>query len=87
VAQARLPARFVKSTMSQTTPELDIRWPIGMLFAAIGALLAVHGALFPDGGRSLGLNLNLVWGAVMFLFGAGLLSGAYRAKRRADRLP
>jgi hypothetical protein len=73
--------------MTDSTPELDIRWPIGLLFAAIGALLVVYGALHPDDGRSLGLNLNLVWGAVMFLFGTGLLGGAYRAKRSADRLP
>jgi hypothetical protein len=73
--------------MMDSTPELDIRWPIGLLFAAIGALLAVYGALHPDGGKSFGLNLNLVWGAVMFLFGAGLLGGADRAKRRTDRRP
>ncbi|MCL5287330.1 MAG: hypothetical protein M1453_04950 [Acidobacteria bacterium] len=64
------------------TPELDIRWPIGLLFALIGALLAVYGELYPDGGRSLGLNLNLVWGAVMFLFGAGLTWGAWRATKK-----
>ena len=68
--------------MADATPELDIRWPIGLLFVAIGALLAVYGALRPDGGRSLGINLNLVWGAVMFLFGAGLTWGAWRAGKK-----
>jgi hypothetical protein len=68
--------------MNDSTPELDIRWPIGLLFAAIGALLAVYGALHPDGGNSLGLNLNLDWGVVMFLFGAGLTWGAWRASRK-----
>ncbi len=73
--------------MMDPTQELDIRWPIGLLFAAIGALLVVYGAFSPDGGKSLGLNLNLVWGAVMFLFGAGLLGGAYRSKLRAECRP
>jgi protein-S-isoprenylcysteine O-methyltransferase Ste14 len=68
--------------MNDVTPELDIRWPIGLLFAAIGALLAVYGAVHPGGGRSPGLNLNLVWGAVMFLFGAGLAWGAWRAGKK-----
>jgi protein-S-isoprenylcysteine O-methyltransferase Ste14 len=72
----------VHQTMIDATPELDIRWPIGLLFAAIGALLVVYGALHPDGARSLGLNLNLVWGAVMFLFGAGLTWGAWRAGKK-----
>lgn len=67
--------------MTDSTPELDIRWPIGLLFAAIGALLVAYGALHPEGGQRLGLNLNLDWGAVMFLFGAGLVWGAYRAGR------
>ncbi len=68
--------------MSEVTPELDIRWPIGLLFSAIGGLLAVYGALHPDGGQSHGLNLNLVWGAVMFLFGAGLTWGAWRTGKK-----
>jgi hypothetical protein len=68
--------------MTDSTPELDIRWPIGLLFAAIGALLAVYGALNPTEAQRHGLNLNLDWGAVMFLFGAGLVWGAWRAGRK-----
>ena len=54
---------------------LDIRLPIGLLFAFIGALLAGFG-LFGDQSvyvRSLHLNVNLWWGLVMLLFGATFL--------------
>jgi len=68
--------------MSDSTPELDIRWPIGLLFTVMGALLSAYGALSPDGGQRLGVNLNLCWGGVMLLFGLGLLWGARRAARK-----
>jgi len=69
--------------MSNASPELDIRWPIGLLFAAIGALLAVYGALrgTPEGALLLGRNLNFWWGIVMLLFGLGMIAGAYRAQQ------
>jgi len=69
--------------MSDASPELDIRWPIGLLFAAIGALLAVYGALggSPEGALLLGRNLNFWWGIVMLLFGLGMIAGAYRAQQ------
>ena len=52
---------------------LDIRLPIGLMFAVIGALLAIYGVAFSDKAiyeRSLGININLWWGAVLFAFGA-----------------
>jgi len=51
---------------------LDIRLPIGLLFSVIGLLLVGFGA-FGDHTiyqRSLGLNVNLAWGAVLLVFGA-----------------
>lgn len=54
---------------------LDIRLPIGLLFSVIGLLLLVFGA-FGDKAiyqRSLGLNVNLAWGAVLLVFGAIML--------------
>ncbi len=72
--------------MSESKPELDIRWPIGLLFVAMGALVAAYGAL--DSGnanlRTLGINLNLWWGLVMLLFGAGMTWGAHRAGRKGQ---
>jgi hypothetical protein len=53
---------------------LDIRLPIGAMFAVLGMLLTVYGiATFanePLYERSLGLNVNLWWGLIMLTFGA-----------------
>ncbi len=50
---------------------LDIRLPIGLLFSVLGLLLAGFGAVSDKGvcERSLGLNVNLAWGAVLLVFG------------------
>jgi hypothetical protein len=50
---------------------LDIRLPIGMLFAFLGLLLLGYGAVSDPViyQRSLGFNINLWWGAVMEVFG------------------
>jgi hypothetical protein len=50
---------------------LDIRLPIGALFTILGVLLAGYGlgsnaAVYQ---RSLGINVNLVWGMVLLVFG------------------
>jgi hypothetical protein len=50
---------------------LDIRLPIGGLFAVIGLLLAGYGLTSEKSlyDRSLGINVNLEWGLVMLVFG------------------
>jgi len=58
---------------------LDIRFPIGMMFTLIGLLLAATGLFSPDK-ISLGININLIWGAILFLFGALMWGSAVRAK-------
>jgi hypothetical protein len=59
---------------------LDIRWPIGLMFTLIGALLAVNGLLTSSDTemyqRSLGININLIWGVVLLIFGVLMLLGA-----------
>jgi len=65
---------------------LDIRYPIGMMFTLIGLLLAGTG-LFSGGnlsiaGIDLGVNINLVWGSVLFFFGALMWGSAVRSKVR-----
>ena len=53
----------------------DLRLPIGALFSVYGALLVLYG-LFGDPAqyvRSLGLNVNLIWGLVLLVFGLGML--------------
>ncbi len=67
------------------TDELDIRWPIGLLFILLGALVAVYGALAPQSTRidaAFSVNLNLAWGVVMVIFGLLMIWGARRASRR-----
>ena len=48
---------------------LDIRWPIGLMFTLIGALLTGYGAIKPAVSVSLAININLVWGVVLLVFG------------------
>jgi hypothetical protein len=59
---------------------LDIRWPIGLMFTLIGALLAANGLLTSSNTemyqRSLGININLIWGVVLLIFGVLMLLGA-----------
>lgn len=54
---------------------LDIRLPMGMLFTILGVLLAGYGLVSDQAiyERSLGLNLNLTWGAVILIFGVVML--------------
>jgi hypothetical protein len=70
---------------------LDIRLPIGGLFALIGLLLTGYGAATAGDSaryaRSLSVNVNLWWGAVMLLFGLLMLSAAARARREASARP
>jgi uncharacterized membrane protein HdeD (DUF308 family) len=57
---------------------LDIRWPIGLMFTLIGALLIIYGAIKGASPVSLGININLVWGIVLLVFGVLMLAGAMR---------
>ena len=63
---------------------LDIRIPIGGMFALFGAIITIFG-LFSDPAiyeRSLGININFWWGLVMFAFGAFMLIMAWRAAKK-----
>ena len=65
---------------------LDLRYPIGLLFVVLGIILAAYGmmtvsntAIYVQSG---GININLIWGLVMTLFGAVMSAFAFRAGRR-----
>ena len=60
---------------------LDIRWPIGIMFSLIGALLMITGLVSGADARALNININLIWGAVLLVFGALMLLGAVRGKK------
>jgi hypothetical protein len=57
---------------------LDIRWPIGLMFTLIGVLLTGYGVIKGASPISLGININLVWGIVLLVFGVLMLLGAMR---------
>ena len=62
---------------------LDVRLPVGLMLAAMGALLVGYG-LFGDQtiyARSLGINVNAIWGGALLVVGAILL--ALAARRRS----
>jgi hypothetical protein len=59
---------------------LDIRLPIGMMFTLLGGIMAVYGLCTGSDTEmyksSLGDNINLWWGLVLFVFGAVMLGFA-----------
>ena len=70
---------------------LDIRWPIGLMFSLIGVILVIYGLITGSGAevyqRSLGLNVNFYWGLLLTVFGATMLTLAWRggkAERSGD---
>ncbi len=67
---------------------LDIRLPIGLMFAIIGALLLAFGLLTANDGRiytrSLGVNVNLWWGLTMLLFGIVMIVLGRRATAKGE---
>lgn len=65
---------------------LDIRLPIGLMFSLFGLLLVLYG-LFGDKTiyqRSLGINVNLGWGAVLLIFGVVMLFLGRRGTGKAE---
>lgn len=67
--------------------DLDVRWPIGLMFSVFGLLLVVYGLVSDPRiyERSLGTNVNLGWGVVLLGFGVAMLALAFRARRRRGR--
>ena len=57
---------------------MDLRQPIGILFLVYGVILLVYGLVRPH--PVLDLNVNAIWGAVLAVFGAAMLTLAWRAR-------
>ncbi len=69
---------------------LDIRYPIGLLFVIIGAILGACGLFIrPEAhaGLSVASNVNLWWGAVQIAFGAVMLALAKSASGKRGGKP
>jgi hypothetical protein len=65
---------------------LDIRMPLGLLFLITGGLLALYGIATRGSAiyeRSLDMNVNLIWGALMFAFGLVMYVMGRRSRRVA----
>lgn len=63
---------------------LDIRLPIGLMFSLIGLLMTIYG--LATGGSdmyaktSLGININLIWGILLLVFGGLMLAFSLKGK-------
>ncbi|MGE5726281.1 MAG: hypothetical protein ACM34G_13955 [Acidobacteriota bacterium] len=63
---------------------IDIRLPIGFVFAVVGILLTAFGAASNRAiyQRSLGINVNLYWGLVLLAFGLVMVTLGQRGMRK-----
>lgn len=70
---------------------LDIRFPIGGLFTVLGVLVAGYGLVTRGDTtlyeRSLFVNINLIWGIVMIVFGLAMLGLAWHRLRQERGTP
>jgi hypothetical protein len=63
--------------------KLDVRTPIGAMFALDGAVLAIYG-LVADQAESIkkvGGNITLIWGIVLVCFGGTMLGLAIKGRK------
>jgi hypothetical protein len=66
---------------------LDIRIPLGLIFLITGGIISLYGfftrhsALYD---KSMGINLNLTWGLIMFVFGLIMFLVGRRQKWQDD---
>jgi hypothetical protein len=63
---------------------LDIRLPVGLMVVIMGALLGGYGLLGDHAiyARSLGINVNMIWGGVLFAAGCIFLALSARSRDR-----
>jgi len=64
---------------------VDIRIPIGLMFSVLGVLITSYGFVTKSDSamyqRSLGMNVNLIMGLVMLVFGLVMLFLALKKKK------
>lgn len=66
--------------------KLDVRTPIGAMFAIDGVVLTAYGATVKptEALVNAGGNITLVWGLALLAFGAGMLAFAFRGRKSAS---
>ncbi len=68
---------------------LDIRIPLGLIFTITGGMMTVWGIITRHSAiyiRSMGVNMNLWWGLIMFIFGVIMFAVGRRQKWQDDPL-
>jgi len=64
---------------------VDIRIPIGLMFSILGVLITVFGFVtMTNAGmyqKSLNINVNIIMGILMLIFGAIMLYFSFRKKK------
>ena len=64
---------------------VDIRIPIGLMFAILGVIITVYGVITGSGNemyqKSLGININLIMGILMLIFGVIMLWFSRKKKK------
>ncbi len=66
---------------------LDVRIPLGLMFLVTGGLMTGYGVWTRGSAmyaRSMGLNVDFLWGAVLLLFGAVMFSVGRRQRWQDD---
>jgi uncharacterized membrane protein HdeD (DUF308 family) len=70
---------------------LDLRIPLGLMFLIVGAMLTIYGFVTRGSAiyfRSAGIDINLIWGIVMLVFGLAMfLLGRYSDKHAKGQPP
>ena len=62
---------------------LDLKLPLGGLLCFYGLIMVVYGLFSGKEAyeKSLGININLFWGALILVIGAALLLSSFRKPR------
>lgn len=64
---------------------VDIRIPIGLMFSILGVLITIFGVFTASDSemyqKSLGVNVNIIMGIIMLIFGLVMLFFARRKKK------
>lgn len=67
----------------------DLRLPIGIMFSVFGLMLTIFGLVSDKSiyEHSLGININLIWGIVLLVFGLFMLFLALRGGKKPGPPP